>query len=73
MGRWIGIAVALLLISIGVRSIVQRHAYVPLHWLTEDDMDAEDEGWWTHRWLAVVIGYVEVAIGLWCLRLALHA
>lgn len=75
MGRLFGALIALAFIGIGAVHIAYRHVVRrgPLISDSGDRRDDRDDAVWeVHGWRAVLIGCVEVAIGLAALRGVLH-
>ena len=72
MEEWLNVLLALMVIGFGARTVWQRPAELPTLRDMADDLSDGEPGWEAHGWLAILIGCLEVAVGLWWLGLALH-
>ena len=72
MEKWLNVLLAVTVIGLGVKTVWQRHAELPTLRDMADDLSDGERGWEAYGWLAILIGCLEVALGLWWLGLALH-
>ena len=64
MDSWLCLVFAAFLVGVGLKAVGDRHAQLPTLRSLADDWDDDEEGWEANGWLAILIGLVEVSLGL---------
>jgi hypothetical protein len=64
MAKWLCALLAMMIIGIGLKTLHERHAQLPSVRGMADELGDDEPGWEIHGWPAILIGGLEVALGL---------